>query len=136
MIDTTFVKVYIPLIKGNLPYVSHEITLISIVLLRGACTHWEWNYLENIRTIKFWDLEIWIFVNVENFLQKSTLQSKTHNNWVLKNFELYWGTSPKLIDHLWDLKLCYVVSSSSWLWWKLLKSLPNYYDYKLKRTFG
>ena len=43
-IDTTFLNVNIPLVKGNLPYVSHEITLISIALLRGACTHWEWNY--------------------------------------------------------------------------------------------
>ena len=25
-------------------YVSYEIIIISIALLRGACTHWEWNY--------------------------------------------------------------------------------------------
>ena len=89
---------------------------------------------------EIWDLEIWIFINAKNFLQKSILQSKTHSNWVLKNPELYWGTLPKLVDHWWDLKLCYVVSSSSWLWWELLKVCSICYDYKLKRlcdeTFG
>ena len=48
---------------------------------------------------EIWDLEIRIFVNAENFLQKSTLLSETHRNWVLKNPELYWGTLPKLVDH-------------------------------------
>ena len=44
--------IYSP-IKENLSYVSHEITFISIALLRGACTHWKWNYLENISIMKF-----------------------------------------------------------------------------------
>ena len=44
------------------------------------------------------DLKIRIFVNAKNILQKSTLQSKTHSNWFLKNPELYRGTSFKWVD--------------------------------------
>ena len=42
----TFVKVhwYSPCKRKSPLYVSHEIIIISIALLRGACTHWEWNY--------------------------------------------------------------------------------------------
>ena len=83
---------------------------------------------------EIWDLESRIFVNAENFLQKSTLQSETHSNWVLKNLELYWDISPKLVDHWWDLRLCYIVSNSSWLWCEQLKSLTELLWLWIKET--
>ena len=54
-VDITFIKIhwYSPCKRKSLLYVSYEITFISIALLRGTCTYWEWNYLENIRTMKF-----------------------------------------------------------------------------------
>ena len=55
-----------------------------------------------------------------------------NTDWVLKNSELY--ISPKLVDHWWDLGLCYVVSNSSWLWWEFLKCLPELLWLWIKET--
>ena len=88
--------------------------------------------LENIHTIKF-EISKSKYSQTQRIFYWSTLQSKTHSNWILKNPKLYWGISPKLVDHWWDPRLCYVVSSSSWLWWEFLKICSNCYDYKLKR---
>ena len=36
--------IYSPYKRKSFIYVSHGIIIISIVILREACTHWEWNY--------------------------------------------------------------------------------------------
>ena len=70
-----FVKVHrYSLVKGNLSYVSHEITIIAIALLKWACSHWDWKLiLCNI------DEDSWV-INSKWVDIKFISQSRAKNN--------------------------------------------------------